>query len=69
MQKMKSTHEHTKFIKQRYNELKDDTFFLENYCYFLIEDGKRDEAKEVVQRLIELQPAEVQWLDLLESLE
>jgi tetratricopeptide (TPR) repeat protein len=55
--------------KAAYNELKDDTSFLENYCYFLIEDGKRDEAKEVVQRLIELQPAEVQWLDLLESLE
>ena len=55
--------------KSAYNELKDDPSFLENYCYFLIEDGKRDEAREVVQRLIELQPTEVQWLDLLESLE
>jgi len=55
--------------KSAYNELKDDPSFLENYCYFLIEDGKRDEAREVVQQLIQLQPTEVQWLDLLESLD
>ncbi|MED3762758.1 tetratricopeptide repeat protein [Ureibacillus sp. FSL K6-8385] len=55
--------------KSAYNELKDDPSFLENYCYFLIEDGKREEAREVVQRLIELQPTEIQWLDLLDSLE
>jgi len=55
--------------KSAYNELKDDPSFLENYCYFLIEDGKRDEAREVVQRLIQLQPTEVEWVDLLESLE
>lgn len=55
--------------KSAYNELKDDPSFLENYCYFLIEDGKRDEAREMVQRLIQLQPTEVEWVDLLESLE
>lgn len=55
--------------KLAYNELKEDPSFLENYCYFLIEVGRRNEAREVVQQLIQLQPSELQWLDLLESLE
>lgn len=55
--------------KSAYNELKDEPSFLENYCYFLIEYGKRDEAKEVAQCLVKLQPDEIQWIDLLESLE
>ncbi len=49
--------------KEAYNEFKEDVAFLEKYCYFLIEDGKRDEAKEVAQQLVELQPTEQQWLD------
>lgn len=55
--------------KTAYNELKDEPTFLENYCYFLIEDGRRSEAREVVEQLIQLQPTELQWLDLLETLE
>ncbi|NLY79919.1 MAG: tetratricopeptide repeat protein [Lysinibacillus sp.] len=55
--------------KVAYNELKDDPTFLENYCYFLIEYGKPHEARKIVERLIQLQPTEVQWLDLLETLE
>ena len=52
-----------------YNEFKDDPSFLEKYCYFLLEEGKRSEAQSVVKRLIELEPTEQQWLDLLYTLE
>nr|WP_198044856.1 tetratricopeptide repeat protein [Lysinibacillus timonensis] len=52
-----------------YNDLKDDPSFLEKYCYFLIEEGKRQEAREVVEQLIALEPSEQQWLDLLETLD
>lgn len=55
--------------KKAYNDFKDDEVFLEAYSYFLIEDGKRDEAKEVVKRLMTLQPTEQQWIDLYESFE
>ncbi|MEK4629259.1 MAG: tetratricopeptide repeat protein [Solibacillus sp.] len=55
--------------KQAYNEFNEDVQFLENYCLFLVEDGKREEAKEIAQRLVQLQPTEQQWLDLLERFE
>ena len=55
--------------KLAYNEFNEDVEFLEKYCLFLVEDGKRDEAKVIVQKLIELQPTEQQWHDLLERFE
>lgn len=55
--------------KSAYNDFKDEPSFLEKYCYFLIEEGKREEALEIVHRLVALQPSEQQWLDLLYSLE
>nr|WP_042477992.1 tetratricopeptide repeat protein [Bacillus ndiopicus] len=55
--------------KKAYNDFKDDEAFLEAYSYFLIEDGKRDEAKEVVMKLMTLQPTEQQWIDLYDSFE
>ena len=39
---------HTNFIKLAYTEHKDDAQFLEKYVYFLLEEGKREEAQEVV---------------------
>ena len=48
-----------------YNEFKEDVAFLEKYCYFLLEEGKQDEAKQVVERLIAIEPSEQQWLDLM----
>ena len=55
--------------KEAYTEFKDDVEFLENYYLFLVEDGKREEAKKVVERLVQLQPSEQQWTDLLERFE
>lgn len=55
--------------KEAYNEFKEDVEFLEKYCLFLVEDGKREEAKQIAERLVQLQPAEQQWTDLLENFE
>lgn len=55
--------------KLAYNDFKDDSSFLGKYCYFLIEDGRRDEARAIVNRLMELQPNEQQWLDLYYTFE
>lgn len=52
-----------------YNDFKEDTMFLEKYCYFLIEYGKREEAKRVIERLIALDPSVPEWQDLLYTLE
>lgn len=52
-----------------YNDFKEDTLFLEKYCYFLIEYGKREDAKRVLERLITLEPSEPEWQDLLYTLE
>ena len=55
--------------KLAYNDFNEDVEFLEKYCLFLVEDGKRDEAKIIAQRLIDLQPTEQQWHDLFERFE
>ncbi len=55
--------------KIAYNDFKDEPSFLEKYCYFLIEEGKREEARSIVNQLIALEPTEQQWLDLLYTLE
>ncbi|KGR88530.1 hypothetical protein CD30_18210 [Ureibacillus massiliensis 4400831 = CIP 108448 = CCUG 49529] len=55
--------------KVAYNDFKEEPSFLEKYCYFLIEEGKRNEAREVVELLIALEPSEQQWIELLDTLE
>lgn len=55
--------------KEAYNEFNEDVEFLEKYFLFLVEDGKRDEAKQIAERLVKLQPSEQQWTDLLERFE
>ncbi|MEK4229019.1 tetratricopeptide repeat protein [Solibacillus sp. FSL H8-0538] len=52
-----------------YNDFKEDVSFLEKYCYFLLEEGKREEAKQIAQQLMALQPAEQQWSDLFDRFE
>jgi len=55
--------------KVAYNDFKDEPSFLEKYCYFLIEEGKREEARLIANQLVALEPTEQQWLDLLDTLE
>ena len=54
------------FYKLAYTELKDDAQFLEKYVYFLLEEGKRDEALEVVVLLQKLQPENSTWFEMVE---
>lgn len=49
-----------------YTDFNEDTEFLEKYCYFLLEEGKLVEAKKIAEQLMVLEPAEQQWLDLME---
>lgn len=57
------------FYSLAYNDFKEDAAFLEKYVYFLLEEGKRSEAKEVLGQLIAIQPGETEWQEKLESLE
>ncbi|CAM5535307.1 Tetratricopeptide repeat protein OS=Lysinibacillus sphaericus OX=1421 GN=LS41612_15510 PE=4 SV=1 [Lysinibacillus sphaericus] len=57
------------FYRLAYTDFKEDAAFLEKYVYFLLEEGKRSEVKEVIGHLIKLQPGEPQWQEMLEGLE
>lgn len=55
--------------KNAYNDFKEDVSFLEKYCYFLLEDGRQDEAYAVAKQLAHLEPTEQEWQNLLERFE
>lgn len=50
-----------------YAGMKDDPSFLDNYARFLLDEGKRDEAIEVVKTLVKLVQHE-EWTAFLETL-
>ena len=52
-----------------YEDFKEDPAFLEKYCYFLLEDGKQEQAKEIAAQLVALDPTEQQYIELLERFE
>lgn len=52
-----------------YNDFNEDADFLETYCYFLIEDGQREKAKQIAEQLVKLDPTSEQALALLERFE
>ncbi|QFG01141.1 hypothetical protein PB01_07640 [Psychrobacillus glaciei] len=52
------------FYKLAYTELKDDAQFLGKYVYFLLEEGKREEALEVIGLLQELEPENSTWFEM-----
>ena len=47
---------HTNHISKAYSGMKDDHGFLAKYANFLLEEGKRSEAVEVVKQLVTLFP-------------
>jgi tetratricopeptide (TPR) repeat protein len=55
--------------KEALPDFDEDVSFLQRYCYFLIEDGKQDEAKVIAEKLVALEPEEQQWHDLLARFE
>ncbi len=50
-----------------YSEMKDDHEFLAKYANFLMEEGRRSEAVEVVKRLVTLFPEDQNWRAFLEA--
>lgn len=56
------------FYSLAYTDHKEDTIFMEKFVYFLLEEGKRDEALEIGKQLLYLEPNEERWQDLIESL-
>lgn len=51
-----------------YNFFKDDVKFLEEYGYFLLEEGLRDKAKEIFKQLLENEPTSLEYQEMYERL-
>ena len=51
-----------------YTFFKNNEAFLQDYGYFLIEEGKNDRAAEVFKQLLIKDPTNVEYLDLLERI-
>lgn len=51
-----------------YTFFKDDEMFLNDYGYFLIEEGKTAKAVEVFKKLLSLNPTNEQYIDILDRL-
>jgi tetratricopeptide (TPR) repeat protein len=51
-----------------YTFFKNNEVFLHDYGYFLIEEGKTDRAAEIFKQLLNENPTNVEYLDLLERL-
>lgn len=49
-----------------YSEMKEDHEFLDKYASFLIEEGRRSEASEVVKQLLTIYPEDQNWRAFLE---
>ncbi|WP_040228363.1 tetratricopeptide repeat protein [Bhargavaea cecembensis] len=55
------------FYRLAYHEFKEDPQFLEKFALFLLDEGKREEAIEVIQRLAVLVPDDPRWTSFLEN--
>ncbi|MET3575145.1 tetratricopeptide repeat protein [Bhargavaea ullalensis] len=55
------------FYRLAYHEFKEDPQFLEKFALFLLDEGKREEAIEVIQRLAVLVPDDPRWSSFLEN--
>ncbi|MCM3022929.1 tetratricopeptide repeat protein [Heyndrickxia ginsengihumi] len=58
-----------KYYELAYNDLKHNQQFLSEYGYFLIEEGKRDQAIAIFKDLLAKEPTNEEWISLLERLE
>ncbi|WP_026694832.1 tetratricopeptide repeat protein [Peribacillus kribbensis] len=56
------------YFTEAYSSFKDNQDFLEEYGYFLIEEGKTKDAAEIFSKLLSLQPANDEYILTLERL-
>ena len=54
-------------FSEAYSGMKEDYEFLAKYASFLVEEGKRSEAIEVVKQLVTLFPEDQNWRAFLEA--
>lgn len=59
----------TVYYEKAYPAFKDDAAFLKKYALFLIEEGKRGAALEIIKELQLLEPENPEWFDWLQSFE
>lgn len=55
--------------KQAYNVLKHNPEFLKHFAYFLIEDGKAEEAVDIFHSLAEMEPENEEWHEWIDRLQ
>ncbi len=55
--------------RHAYTSFKDDSSFLYDYAHFLLEEGKREEAKPLFEKLIQLDPTNIELQDLYLNLQ
>jgi tetratricopeptide (TPR) repeat protein len=55
--------------RQAYTFFKDNIDFLEEFGYFLLEEGAHEEAKEIFQKILEQDPANVEIQEMVMKLE
>ncbi len=55
------------YYEKAHPAFSDDAGFLESYALFLVEEGKREQALEIIKQLQALEPENPQWFDWLES--
>ncbi|ANU23009.1 tetratricopeptide repeat protein [Planococcus donghaensis] len=59
----------TIYYEKAYASFKDDADFLKKYSLFLIEEGKRERALEIIKELQVLEPENPEWFDWQQSFE
>ncbi|EGA89645.1 hypothetical protein GPDM_10120 [Planococcus donghaensis MPA1U2] len=59
----------TVYYDKAYSSFKDDADFLKKYTLFLIEEGKRERALEIIKELQVLEPENPEWFDWQQSFE
>lgn len=59
----------TAYYEKAYPSFKDDSAFLKKYALFLIEEGKRAAALEIIKELQALEPENPEWFDWQQSFE
>ncbi|MDQ0427588.1 tetratricopeptide (TPR) repeat protein [Planomicrobium stackebrandtii] len=59
----------TAYYDKAYSSFKEDSAFLKKYALFLIEEGKRAAALEIIKELQALEPENPEWFDWQQSFE
>lgn len=68
LQRMEKYSESLNKYQLAYNFLKDEIDFLSDYGYFLLEEGKREEAAEIFNMLLKKDPSNEEYEELLQRL-